>query len=304
MHLIETGLRQVDQLTVVVCTLPSEPIPGDLRYFWVARSYPMARVVHLDREIPQEPGEHPDFWRIWRDALRYLHPEPIDCVFSSEDYGYPLAEVLGARHVQVDRPRAIVPVSGTMIREHPMRCWEYIPQIVRPYFVKKVLILGGMSCGKSTLAKNLARHYRTAWMPEYARYWIKQHGDRFAYEDLRTFAMEHRRKELLVADHANRVMFVDTDAITTQICSEAYFGKCDPWVRRAADSEKYDLILLAHPDVPWVAESGRDLGDRREELHQRFRQALQSRGMPYVDIHGNWGQRWQRAIQAVDALLA
>src|SRR5690242_12083484 len=80
-----------DGLTVLVCTRPSEPIDGNLRLAWMRELCPETRVVHYDREVPQEPSEHPDFWTIWRGIVRGVHPEPIDLVFASEDYGSRLA---------------------------------------------------------------------------------------------------------------------------------------------------------------------------------------------------------------------
>src|SRR4051794_24729201 len=109
----------VDELTILVCSLNSEPIPGSLRYAWMREMFPRAQVLHLAEDVPQEPSEHPQFWDIWRKVVCRFHPEPIDFVFASEAYGRRLAMEIGARFVPVDPTRAAVPVSGTAIRKAP-----------------------------------------------------------------------------------------------------------------------------------------------------------------------------------------
>ena len=132
-YLIETGLRAVDQLTVLVCTLKREPIDGQLRYAWVRDAFPTARVVHVIDEVPSYPHEHPDFWPIWRELIGRYAP-PVDVVFTSEQYGDRLASELGARHVLVDLERRTVPISASLVRADPRAHWHYIPERVQPYF--------------------------------------------------------------------------------------------------------------------------------------------------------------------------
>ena len=167
-HLIRTARSQVDVLTVLVCSIAREPIPGAIRFAWVAESHPDCRVVRVAEEGPQTPEEHPEFWPIWTDIVR-RHAGAIDVVFTSEDYGDELARRLGARHVCVDLTRRTYPVSGTAIRRDPLRHWDSIPPVVRPSYVHRVAILGTESTGKTTLAQQLAKAFRTTWVPEYGR---------------------------------------------------------------------------------------------------------------------------------------
>jgi HTH-type transcriptional regulator, transcriptional repressor of NAD biosynthesis genes len=134
MYLIDTARQQVDELTVLVCTLKREPIPGQLRYEWVKSLYPDVNVIHYAEDIPQTPDEHPDFWVIWHDLIRQYVPVGPDFVFSSEHYGDKLAEVLGARHICADLPRLKYPVSGTAVRENPKAMWGLIPPVVQDYY--------------------------------------------------------------------------------------------------------------------------------------------------------------------------
>src|SRR5918999_1016583 len=167
-HLIRTARPQVDALTVLVCSLAREPIPGGHRYQWVRASHPDCRVVHVSEEVPQAPEDDPRFWDIWTDLIR-RHAGEVDVVFTSESYGDELAARLRARHVCVDATRGAVAVSGTAVRADPMAHWHYIPEVVRPYFVRRVAIVGAESVGKTTLARQLAERFDTVWVPEYGR---------------------------------------------------------------------------------------------------------------------------------------
>src|SRR5262245_30892383 len=92
-HLIETALTQVERLTVLVCSLRSDPIDWHRRWLWVKETFPTANVVHVTDELPSFPHEHPDFWNIWRAVCLHYSPT-IDLIFTSEDYGEKLAEVV------------------------------------------------------------------------------------------------------------------------------------------------------------------------------------------------------------------
>ena len=167
-HLIAEACRQVDQLTVLVCSIAAEPIDGRLRHGWVFRSHRDCRVLHMAEEVPQAPEESPSFWPIWTELIaRYAGR--VDVVFTSERYGDELARRLGARHVSVDPERRVVPISGAAVRAEPMTHWDFIPAEVRPYYLRRVAILGAESTGKTTLAQRLAERLGTAWVEEFGR---------------------------------------------------------------------------------------------------------------------------------------
>ena len=304
-HLIDTARREVDRLTVVVCSIGAEPIPGSLRHAWMRELYPDLNVLHLAEELPQEPGDHLEFWALWTTALRRVHPDPIDAVFASEPYVHRLAACLGASAVEVDTGRQTVPISASAICADPLANWRYIPEMVRPYFVRRVCVLGTESTGKSTLARDLAAHFDTAWAPEYARAYIDRHTslDALSLADIERIAAGHLEQAERLARHANRVLFLDTDLLTTTLYSEIYFDSCPDWILQAALAERHHLYLLTAPDVPWVEDAQRNLPQQREALHARFRTEVEARGLPYVEIRGDWPARLRTAIEAVEALL-
>jgi NadR type nicotinamide-nucleotide adenylyltransferase len=183
-YLCDMAAGLCDELTILVCSLERESIPGVLRHEWMSALYPKARVLHCDRDMPQEPADDPQFWDIWRALIASVHPEPIDRVFASERYGERLASELGARFWPVDIDRVCAPVSGTQIRRSPGRYWERIAPPARPWFTRTVVLHGPESTGKSTLAARLATRFGGACVPEFGRAWCELYGVDCSAQDL------------------------------------------------------------------------------------------------------------------------
>jgi len=302
-HLVEFALNYADDVDVVVGTLAREPIPGALRHAWMRELFPTARVLHLAEELPQDPSEHPRFWDLWRESLLAILGARPDYVFASEPYGERVAKELGARFVPVDIARTALPISGTAVRRYPLAAWDYLPRCVRPYFTQRVCIFGPESTGKSTLAKSLAAHFRTAFVPEYARTFLEAVAREPREEDLLPIARAQIASEDALARNARAVLFCDTDALTTTIWSEAFFGRVDPALAALASQRRYDLTLLTDVDVPWVADPVRYLPDERRSFFDRCRTALQRAGRAHVVLSGSFEERERAAIAAVDELL-
>ncbi len=308
-HLLETARKNSDYLTIVVCSLSSEPIDGKIRLNWVKQAFPNCNVVHLDDDsIPQEPKDHPDFWNIWKTNLRRFHPEPLDYVFTSEEYGYRLAEEMECKHWLVDLERKTVPISGTKTRTSPMKYWDFLPEYVKGYFVKKVLITGSESCGKSTLADNLAKHFKTIRAQEFARDYLTDNNIdmNFDMTDMDKIAIGQYELQEEVVKKAHKIYFSDTSAIETYVYANKYFGSSSDTIDKYLELQKgrYDLVLLLTPEVKWVDDGMRNLNEVRWEMHQKYVEVLDRLGIKYHVISGSdYEDRTKQAISLVNPLI-
>ena len=303
-YLVDFARHYVTDLTVIVGSLRREPIPGDVRWRWMREMFSDVNVVHLTDELPQYPHEHADFWKLWHASIRRFIPTGPDYVFASEDYGFKLAEVLGARYIPVDQPRSQVQVSGTVVRDDPMGHWDYLPACVRPWFVRKVCIIGPESTGKTTLAGRLARHYKTAMVAEYARGCIDAHGGKVTADMFELFVRGQAASEAALARQANRVLICDSDAFTTALFHELYHGSRPDFIMEEARRRSYDLYLLTVPDTPFVAEPQRQHEAHRDWFFKQCAEWLAGLNARYVLIQGDWETRFQTACAAVDTLVA
>jgi len=180
---------------------------------------------------------------------------------------------------------------------------KLMPPLVRSETVKRVVVIGSESTGKTTLAQNLAEHYGTVWSPEFVRLYLDEKPVPLDHTDIEPIARGQIELEDRMAREANRLLILDTDLISTRIYAEHYYGYCPEWIIEAAHDRRADLYLMTDIDVPWVADPQRDRPHLREEMHALFRDSLESRGIPYILIRGNWDERFRTAVNTIDRLL-
>ena len=313
LFLCETASQMVDELTVLVCSIDAEPMDGALRFQWMKEALPNANVIHMHREIPQEPDDHPDFWTIWQDAIREYHPEPIDKVFASEIYVFHLAKKLNATPVLIDPDREVFPVSGTAIRNDPAAYWANLAPPARAHFQKRICLLGPESVGKSHLAADLAAHFGTRAMPEYGRTYdvhykqrLHAQGENWKEVDLLAIAETHAAMRAALAPHTGPLLFEDTDAIQTAAWAEHLLGKPSEALGEFIDNDPHadHYLLLAH-DVEWIDDGVRYAGDEkvRAWFFKRLEVWLKALKLNYTVIRGTtWSERTAQAIKIVTAL--
>jgi NadR type nicotinamide-nucleotide adenylyltransferase len=253
-HLIDSARRQVDRLIVMLCHHASQLIPGELRKAWLEEIHPDCE-IHL---VPDELENDSQQWAAF--TLRHLGFKP-DIVFTSEEYGHRFAELMGSRHVLVDQQRLAVRISATQIRQSPLDHLDWLEPCVRAYFVKRVVLIGAESTGKTTLAERLAGHYRTHWVAEYGReHWEKKVAGltmsdplpHWTADEFVHIATEQQRRENLAARSANRVLFCDTNAFITGTWFERYMQTRSREVDQIGSMDKADLYLLTEPDFGFV----------------------------------------------------
>ncbi len=302
--LCEAARALVDELTILVCWLPDDPIPGEQRLAWMRALVPDARVVGHGAVVPQAPEDHPDFWAIWRGIVRDAHPDPIDRVFASEAYGHRLATELGAKFHPVDPERLAWPVSGTAARADPWAHWPSLPRPVRAHFARTVCLHGPESTGKSMLSAALAAHYRTLHVPEYGRSWCAEHGNAPSPDDLIDIARTQDAMAMSMRGDCDRLLILDTDRLMTIVWGQMLHGRRDP--RLEAGGMPADLYLMLEGDVPWIDDGTRLFGDHvvRRRFADICRNELSRRGVAWAAIAGPFDDRLSRAIAAIDAHFA
>ncbi|MCX6245428.1 MAG: ATP-binding protein [Bacteroidetes bacterium] len=167
----------------------------------------------------------------------------------------------------------------------------------------RIAITGPESTGKSMLTEELADHYHTVWVPEYAREYIDRLDRPYNQDDILEIAKGQIRNENLFAGKANRILFCDTELIVTKIWSEVKYGICDPWILEGIGKNKYDLFLLCNTDLPWEADPQREHPHMREKLFELYRKELADRGFPYDIVSGIGPDRLKNAIRFVEKVI-
>ncbi|CAM1334097.1 AAA family ATPase [Tenacibaculum aestuariivivum] len=173
----------------------------------------------------------------------------------------------------------------------------------------KVVLFGPESTGKTTLSKQLARHYNTVWTPEFAREYLqnKWNNERKICEqkDIIPIAEGQIKLENDLAKKADKVLICDTDLLETKVYSEEYYGGfVDSNLDKAAIKNSYDIYFLTYIDTPWEADDLRDKPGERLEMFKAFESALIKYKRPYVLLKGDKETRLKKAVEIIDKLLA
>ncbi len=166
----------------------------------------------------------------------------------------------------------------------------------------KIVITGPESTGKTTLANQLAIHFNTIPVPEFARHYIERLSRPYNYEDLEIIAKRQIQIEdqLLLKPHP--VLICDTDLITIKIWSAVKYGRCSEWIQETIKTRKYDHYLLCEPDLLWEFDEQREHPEGRDELFQLYKKELEGLGKSFSVINGIGDKRLERAIKVVNNL--
>ena len=261
---------------------------------------------------------------LWEADARKVRAEigkPLNVVFCGSDYDensfwhvcYPEAKLMVFPRSQY---------SSTAIRNDIYGHWDWMPREVRSYFVKKVLIIGGESSGKSTLTINLAHYFNTVYLEETGRDLSMLSGtDAWMLgEDFTRILLEHKDREIRLQDEADKVLFIDTDCLITRFFLDFLGAGAGAGASAAAedtarnqrlsdaisDLNRYDLILFLEPDVEWVQDGDRSevIAADRLRYSEMIKELYRSRGFGFQVINGDYNSRFDKAVSLVKDLLA
>ena len=306
--LIQAARALVDELTVLLCSLPNDPISGETRLEWLRELFPDCCIAWQSKPVPQKPADAADFWPIWKRVIAQHHPEPIDYVFAGEAYGAELAAAvggmfvpLGGRVLNADL-NGIGGLSGEAIRSQPWRYWDYLPNPVRSHYGLTVCLHGIESVGKSTLTTLLADHYQTILVPEYGRSHCEAHGTDCREADLLLIGEAQQAMIEAARPWANRLLIADTDALMTAAWSQMMIGYMPD---QLICHRKADLYLMLAPDAPFVDDGTRvyKTPEQRDRFNRIARDTLALSQATSVEISGDWQERFDAAVSAIDALI-
>lgn len=177
--------------------------------------------------------------------------------------------------------------------------------------IKKIVLYGPESTGKSTLAEALAKHYNTCWVPEFARGYLdfkREVYDPFGRksneicqpQDIPHIVIGQIVSEESFASQSNTYLFCDTNPLQTEVYNQYYYHRKDAWLEDIISTRHYDLYLLLDIDIPWVEDPLRDRPNDRGLLYSIFEQELLNRNLPYKKISGNEEERLKAAIECVE----
>lgn len=314
---INEAIRQCEEVVVISYSKPEfEKCGRANRDRWIADRFPDVTRLVIDEEalrdiclvkglipmsVPHNDAPDEEHRRFVARLCLEILGETVDAVFTSESYGDGFADALThhfrshveeahVSHMCIDKRRQAVPISGTAIRSDPHAHRSFLAPSVYADFVRRIAILGAESSGKTTLAEALAKHFDTAWVPEYGReLWEARNGQLNLGDMIRIGAQQVQLEERL-ASNAHRWLFCDTTPLTTVFYSQATFGTVDPALRALA-KRQYDYLILCSPDFGFVQDGTRQTPAFQEKQHRWYIETLEASGLNFVIVSGSVAER-------------
>lgn len=300
-YLIETALSQVEQLTVIVVGKKGQIIAPEIRAEWIRSLYPKIKVLPVLHNLP---AKHDEKWA--KATVGWAGFKP-DIFFTSEVGEENYCKIMGAKLVEVDVERKKFPISGTLVREKPLEYFNLLSPIVRAYFVRRISIVGAESTGSTTLASELAKKFKTSWVCEFGRYyWEGKMTSKYVNWDHSEFeyiARARQEMENELAGYANKVLFCDTDALSTYIWEEFFCKKGSEDVKQFFRESNYDMTFVTDVDIPFVNDGVRVAENRRKSMHKQFLKLLEAEHKKFMVISGPLDKRIDNASKIVDEIV-
>lgn len=310
--LIVFAASMASRTTVLVEQRPDEAIPVATRCAWIRSAlgnFPHVEVVALEGDHPQSPpmdsvGSNA-FWSHWANLI-HRYAGTVDAVVSGDDYGARLAADQGATWVPFDR--TCVPISATTFKENPWGNWDWLIPAAQVALLRKVLLIGSESTGKSTLGKHLVKSVApsTVLIPEYAEHWLRRNPSTTRDEipwDL--FLTGQSSSYEAWSSRANRWILEDSNALTTAVWAHMS-GRPDVAERamdHAATSPPHHVLLSVSDGVPWTVDTHRLSPDDRPKFDAEFRRRLDQLGWTYTELSGSYDSRSLKASTVLNRWL-
>ena len=297
-----------------------ESTSKELRYRWIlnsTRHLPNVKIILIEDDAVSKEDYNTDYyWEKGAADIKKSIGKPIDVVFCGTDYlGTNRFESLYCPESEVVYfDRSEVPISSTDIRSWALGNWDYIPDVCKDYYTTKVLVVGSESTGKSTLVKNLAMAYNTNFVSEVGRDTCEYAGgeEYMVAEDLYENILRQKINIMDAAKYSNRILFVDTDAITTLFYSKFLLGenseeniKCSSLAKSVSDINNWDLVIFLDSDVKFIQDGTRNekIKSNREKYSEDIKHLLIEAGIKFHTINGNYLNRFNKAKKLIEEEL-
>ena len=306
-----------EELYIVICWCQGrESTSRELRYRWIlntVKHLSNTKIIMIqDTAMDKDQYNTDYYWEKGAKDIKKAIGKKIDAVFCGSDYyGTGRFETLYTPESEVVYfDRSEVPVSSSDLRSHIYDYWQYIPPVCRPYYVKRVLVAGSESTGKSTLVQNLAIAYNTNFVREIGRETCELAGgeDFMNADDLYENFLRQKTEELQAAQHSNKLLFLDTDALTTKFYAdfllkdEREIQTCHALADAITRIHKFDLILFLEPTVEFVQDGTRNerISNNRNSFSEQLKELYREKNIPLHCLSGDYRNRFDQAKKLIE----
>lgn len=254
LDVIMQAKKENDVCFVVVCGYDNEPRSWEINlniderynlinnFFCLDEQIIVIKVNDSDLGIDESMSDHN--WTVWQNKVKELifgqnhwrgkyiryqiFNEITDKItwYVAEPFYKTSIErnnVLNGKVILIDK---LNPVSGTLVRNNPIKYFNKVTKVFKPYLCHNILILGTASEGKSTLVRDISTYFDIPYAWEYGRKYMEDRGMTDVDLDVDDF------KKFLIgqiglcnqfrAHSKNGIFISDTDNCVTLMYAKAY----------------------------------------------------------------------------------
>ena len=256
MDVIMKAKKENDICYVIVCGYDNEPRGWEInlnlfeRYCLIKNFFKDDEQIRVrrinDTQLGLDESMSDNNWKVWQEKVKeyidydgvlkneYATLGSLGTICCSNEINWYVAEpyyktciernnILAANVILVDK---VNQVSGTLIRNNPVKYWNKITEPFKPYLCKNVLVIGTASEGKSTLVKDISRYFDIPYAEEYGRTYMEEHKiddrklteeifEEFLFGQIQRCDDERKKSK-------NGVFISDTDNTVTLMYALAY----------------------------------------------------------------------------------
>ena len=281
--------KENDKVFVIVCGYNNEPRAGNINMTLKERTAIVRKIFRNDEIISVLTINDSDLgidesmsrenWIVWQNKVAELLYDTIKYKdeitwYVAEPFYKEMLEKYNILKANVTLIDKVVPVSGTVIRDTPLKYWKYIVKEYRNNLCKNILITGTASEGKTNLVRDISTYFGINHSEEYGRDDLlakcKVDTDLTA-DDFVDFLIgqdQDMRKRIINND--NGVFISDTDNLVTLMYAKAYvddpnvpideneyWEKVYPVAKALQGRVKWDRIFLLPPKNKFVDDGSR-----------------------------------------------
>jgi len=166
--------------------------------------------------------------------------------------------------------------------------------------MKTIVITGAECSGKTTLAEQLAGHYKTNFCQEYARTFLENLNRKYTYTDIENLAKEQEAIQASVPNKGNNISILDTDLLTLKIWMHDKFHQYPRWFDKALKVHfEARMYILCSPEIPYKVDPLREDEFRRFEIFKIYKSELKKLNANYFVVEGSKTERLEQCISLI-----
>ena len=289
-------------LVIILINSQNDPISLELRVSWLKHEFPEAIIKKIDGEVMCS----------WVKKIKYI----LDAIsknisscnfhlYSSDTCAAELAEALKLNYTILDPNRLAQNIKSKNLLTDPYNQWFEMPFSVRLSLIRRIVLIGPESVGKSTLAKKIKNVFSPQpFLPEYGRpYEIFRKPGPYHDQEFETIVSVHAAHRRALLPFSGPIFIEDTDELATAVWVEMLMQK---QLKSIEIQIKLPFhYLLMDPTVPFTSERTRYFDkQKRNEFFEKIKSKLEYYNASYQILTGSWDEREIEAKKVIKKILS